>query len=64
MSQSMSEEFENKPTRIGNFPTRTGRVDDILVQWCHGSPGIIYMLIEAHRVRGIYKVYLYNISYK
>ncbi|CAM9171718.1 unnamed protein product [Ectocarpus sp. 12 AP-2014] len=34
----------------GNFPSRPVSADDRLVQWCHGSPGIIPMLTKAHEV--------------
>lgn len=35
----------------GNYPPCIGDDRDLLVHWCHGSPGVIYMLLQAHRVR-------------
>nr|AFK11162.1 lanC-like protein 1 [Callorhinchus milii] len=34
----------------GNFPPCLGDTGDNLVHWCHGSPGLIYMLIQAYKV--------------
>ncbi|XP_068165350.1 glutathione S-transferase LANCL1 [Antennarius striatus] len=36
----------------GNYPTSVGDDQDLLVHWCHGSPGVIYMLLQAHKVFG------------
>ena len=36
----------------GNFPSSLNNYDDKLVHWCHGSPGVIYMLILAYEVFG------------
>ncbi|MBN3324265.1 LANC1 protein, partial [Atractosteus spatula] len=36
----------------GNFPPCIGDTRDLLVHWCHGSPGVIYMLIQAYKVYG------------
>lgn len=33
----------------GNFPSSLGRNEDKLVHWCHGSPGVIHLLILAHQ---------------
>lgn len=35
----------------GNYPPCIGDSRDLLVHWCHGSPGVIYMLLQAHKVR-------------
>lgn len=34
----------------GNYPPCIGDDRDLLVHWCHGSPGVIYMLLQAYRV--------------
>ncbi|XP_049607976.1 glutathione S-transferase LANCL1 isoform X1 [Syngnathus scovelli] len=36
----------------GNYPPCIGDDRDLLVHWCHGSPGVIYMLLQAHKVFG------------
>ncbi|XP_077428663.1 glutathione S-transferase LANCL1 [Vanacampus margaritifer] len=36
----------------GNYPPCVGDDRDLLVHWCHGSPGVIYMLLQAHKVFG------------
>ncbi|KAJ8282993.1 hypothetical protein COCON_G00055120 [Conger conger] len=36
----------------GNFPPCVGDARDLLVHWCHGAPGVVYMLLQAHRVFG------------
>ncbi|XP_026218941.1 glutathione S-transferase LANCL1 [Anabas testudineus] len=36
----------------GNYPPCIGDDRDLLVHWCHGSPGVIYMLLQAHRAFG------------
>ncbi|KAG9348726.1 hypothetical protein JZ751_029043 [Albula glossodonta] len=36
----------------GNYPPCIGDSRDELVHWCHGSPGVIYMLLQAHKVYG------------
>ncbi|GCB76450.1 hypothetical protein scyTo_0017467 [Scyliorhinus torazame] len=33
----------------GNYPPCIGESRDNLVHWCHGSPGVIYMLIQAYK---------------
>lgn len=35
----------------GNYPPCIGDDRDLLVHWCHGSPGVIYMLLQAHKVK-------------
>ncbi|XP_061571439.1 glutathione S-transferase LANCL1 [Cololabis saira] len=37
----------------GNYPPCIGDDRDLLVHWCHGSPGVIYMLLQAYKVFGI-----------
>uniref|UniRef100_A0A8C1PGT2 Glutathione S-transferase LANCL1 n=2 Tax=Cyprinus carpio TaxID=7962 RepID=A0A8C1PGT2_CYPCA len=37
----------------GNYPPCVGDSRDLLVHWCHGSPGVIYMLIQAFKVFGV-----------
>lgn len=34
----------------GNYPPCVGDERDLLVHWCHGSPGVIFMLLQAYRV--------------
>lgn len=34
----------------GNYPASIGESRDNLVHWCHGSPGVIYMLIQAYKI--------------
>nr|XP_023683667.1 lanC-like protein 1 [Paramormyrops kingsleyae] len=36
----------------GNYPPCIGDSRDLLVHWCHGSPGVIHMLLQAHKVYG------------
>ncbi|XP_022086481.1 lanC-like protein 2 isoform X2 [Acanthaster planci] len=36
----------------GNFPSSLGNNSDRLVHWCHGAPGAIHMLLQAHKVFG------------
>lgn len=36
----------------GNFPSSKGNDKDRLVHWCHGAPGLIPVLLLAHRVWG------------
>ncbi|TRY82572.1 hypothetical protein DNTS_030580 [Danionella cerebrum] len=37
----------------GNYPPCVGDARDLLVHWCHGSPGVVYMLIQAFKVFGV-----------
>ena len=34
----------------GNYPPCLDDTRDLLVHWCHGAPGVIYMLIQAYKV--------------
>ncbi|XP_068101502.1 glutathione S-transferase LANCL1 [Hyperolius riggenbachi] len=34
----------------GNYPPCIGDKRDLLVHWCHGAPGVIYMLIQAFKI--------------
>lgn len=34
----------------GNYPPCIGDNRDLLVHWCHGAPGVIYMLLQAYKV--------------
>ncbi|XP_064419552.1 glutathione S-transferase LANCL1 isoform X1 [Latimeria chalumnae] len=36
----------------GNYPPCIDDTRDSLVHWCHGAPGVIYMLIQAYKVFG------------
>ncbi|NXH16977.1 LANC1 protein, partial [Bucco capensis] len=36
----------------GNYPPCINDTRDLLVHWCHGAPGVIYMLIQAYKVFG------------
>ncbi|KAM6971642.1 lanC-like protein 2 [Tautogolabrus adspersus] len=40
----------HKKFRSGNFPSSVSNESDRLVHWCHGAPGVIHMLIMAHKV--------------
>lgn len=46
----------HKRFRSGNFPSSLSNESDRLVHWCHGAPGVIHMLIMAHKVRLLYAV--------
>lgn len=35
----------------GNYPPCMGDDRDLLVHWCHGSPGVVYMLLQAYKVK-------------
>ncbi|XP_018516568.1 glutathione S-transferase LANCL1 [Lates calcarifer] len=37
----------------GNYPACIGDDRDLLVHWCHGSPGVIYMLLQAYKAFGV-----------
>ncbi|XP_073318548.1 glutathione S-transferase LANCL1 [Pagrus major] len=37
----------------GNYPPCIGDDRDLLVHWCHGSPGVVYMLLQAYRAFGV-----------
>uniref|UniRef100_H2TCD2 Glutathione S-transferase LANCL1 n=2 Tax=Takifugu rubripes TaxID=31033 RepID=H2TCD2_TAKRU len=43
----------------GNYPPCVGDERDLLVHWCHGSPGVIYMLLQAYRTFGVQQ-YLFD----
>lgn len=34
----------------GNYPPCLDDNRDLLVHWCHGAPGVIYMLTQAYKV--------------
>ncbi|XP_039351116.1 glutathione S-transferase LANCL1 isoform X1 [Mauremys reevesii] len=34
----------------GNYPPCIDDARDLLVHWCHGAPGVIYMLAQAYKV--------------
>ncbi|XP_023682407.1 glutathione S-transferase LANCL1-like [Paramormyrops kingsleyae] len=36
-----------------NYPACIGDTRDLLVHWCHGAPGVIYMLLQAYKVFGM-----------
>lgn len=40
----------HKRFRSGNFPSSLSNESDRLVHWCHGAPGVIHMLIMAHKI--------------
>ncbi|XP_034998611.1 lanC-like protein 2 [Hippoglossus stenolepis] len=40
----------HKKFRSGNFPSSLSNESDRLVHWCHGAPGVIHMLIMAHKI--------------
>lgn len=35
---------------VGNYPACLGEEANHLVHWCHGAPGVVYMLLQAYRV--------------
>ncbi|XP_034034341.1 glutathione S-transferase LANCL1 [Thalassophryne amazonica] len=37
----------------GNYPPCVGDDRDLLVHWCHGSPGVVYMLLQAYKRFGV-----------
>ncbi|CAH2306137.1 glutathione S-transferase LANCL1 [Pelobates cultripes] len=44
--------FSHLKFQTGNYPPCIGDHRDLLVHWCHGAPGVIYMLIRAYKVFG------------
>ncbi|XP_053328298.1 glutathione S-transferase LANCL1 [Spea bombifrons] len=42
--------FSHLKFTSGNYPACVGDHRDLLVHWCHGAPGVIYMLIQAFKV--------------
>ncbi|XP_071400523.1 lanC-like protein 2 [Centroberyx affinis] len=40
----------HKKFRSGNYPSSLSNESDRLVHWCHGAPGVIHMLLMAHKV--------------
>ena len=40
----------HKRFRSGNYPSSLSNETDRLVHWCHGAPGVVHMLIMAHKV--------------
>ncbi|KAA8581007.1 hypothetical protein FQN60_013965 [Etheostoma spectabile] len=40
----------HKRFRSWNFPSSLSNESDRLVHWCHGAPGVVHMLIMAHKV--------------
>ncbi|CAN9506193.1 unnamed protein product [Ophioblennius macclurei] len=40
----------HKRFRSGNFPSSLSNESDRLVHWCHGAPGVVHMLLMAHKV--------------
>ncbi|XP_063778521.1 lanC-like protein 2 [Pseudophryne corroboree] len=40
----------HKKFRSGNYPSSLSNETDRLVHWCHGAPGVIHMLIQAHKL--------------
>ncbi|OCT75991.1 lanC-like protein 2 [Xenopus laevis] len=40
----------HKKFRSGNYPSSLSNESDRLVHWCHGAPGVIHMLLQAHKV--------------
>ncbi|XP_020350142.1 lanC-like protein 2 [Oncorhynchus kisutch] len=40
----------HKKFRSGNYPSSLSNETDRLVHWCHGAPGVVHMLIMAHKV--------------
>ncbi|XP_056096454.1 lanC-like protein 2, partial [Rhinichthys klamathensis goyatoka] len=42
--------LRHKRFRSGNYPSSLSNESDRLVHWCHGAPGVLHMLIMAHKV--------------
>ncbi|KAI1889014.1 hypothetical protein AGOR_G00174690 [Albula goreensis] len=40
----------HKKFRSGNYPSSLSNETDRLVHWCHGAPGVVHMLIMAHKI--------------
>ncbi|XP_028659894.1 lanC-like protein 2 [Erpetoichthys calabaricus] len=40
----------HKKFRSGNYPSSLSNETDRLVHWCHGAPGVIHMILQAHKV--------------
>ncbi|XP_056155559.1 lanC-like protein 2 [Lampris incognitus] len=40
----------HKKFRSGNYPSSLSNETDRLVHWCHGAPGVVHLLIMAHKV--------------
>lgn len=36
----------------GNFPSKFNKAESDLVHWCHGSPGVIYLMAKAFKTFG------------
>ena len=43
----------------GNWPSSLGSSlsSDRLVQWCHGAPGVVPLLLLAHKVRQLLQLF-------
>ncbi|KAB0379030.1 hypothetical protein FD755_010608, partial [Muntiacus reevesi] len=41
--------MRHKRFRSGNYPSSLSNETDRLVHWCHGAPGVIHMLMQAHK---------------
>ncbi|CAJ0917564.1 unnamed protein product [Ranitomeya imitator] len=39
----------HKKFRSGNYPSSLSNETDRLVHWCHGAPGVVHMLLQAHK---------------
>lgn len=42
--------MRHKRFRSGNYPSSLSNETDRLVHWCHGAPGVIHVLMQAHKV--------------
>lgn len=40
----------NLQFKSGNFPPCIGEREDLLVHWCHGAPGAIYLFVKAYEI--------------
>ena len=36
----------------GNFPSKFNKSESHLVHWCHGAPGVVYLMAKAYKVFG------------
>ncbi|XP_076827463.1 lanC-like protein 2 [Brachyhypopomus gauderio] len=42
--------LRHKKFRSGNYPSSLSNETDRLVHWCHGAPGVVHLLVMAHKV--------------
>jgi len=50
--RAMSDKLRGLETREGNWPSSLPDARSKLVHFCHGAPGVVFAMAEAHRVYG------------